>query len=139
MEVQRIGIIVLYVDCASYIPHIMMMLIPPLPHPIILIEPDLPTLLNEVATVIPGKWRVVGNLLNIPKGVLDGLERKYSSMDSFEHVLTEWNSRRCSPYTWDAIITVLKAPAIGEVALANKLAAKYGKNISCMCISFKSL
>ena len=50
-------------------------------------------------------------------------------MDCFERVLTEWNSRRCSPYTWDTIITVLQASAVGEVALANELAAKYGKHI----------
>ena len=100
-------------------------------HPlsILLIEPDLPTLLNEVAAVIPAKWRAVGNLLKVPKGVLDGMERQYSPLDSFERVLTEWNSRRCSPYSWGTIICVLKSPAIGEVALANELAAKYGKVI----------
>ena len=61
--------------------------------------------------------------------MLDGLKRQYSPTDCFERVLTEWNSRRCSPYTWDTIITVLQASAVGEVALANTLAAKYGKHI----------
>ena len=94
------------------------------------IEPDLPTLLNEVVAVIPGKWRQVGNLLKIPRGVLDAMGQQYSPMDCFEHVLTEWDSRRTSPYTWETIIDALQSKAVGENALATKLACTYGLSLS---------
>ena len=95
------------------------------------IEPDLPTLLNEVAAAIPAKWRQVGGQLKLPAGVLDGLEQQYSRpLDCFEHVLTEWERRRSSPYTWETLIAVLQSRVVGENGLATTLSATWGK-LSC--------
>ena len=90
--------------------------------------------MNDVAAVIPAKWRIIGIHLGIPIEILDTIQLQWAgqahyTMTCFARVLTEWNSRRCSPYTWDTIITVVQASAVGEVALANELAAKYGKHI----------
>lgn len=87
-------------------------------------------LMNDVASVIPAKWRVVGIQLELPSGTLDSIQQEHAGKPqadklSFETVLNMWKGLSKIPYTWVTIIDALKAPLIGENELAEKLKAKY--------------
>ena len=86
--------------------------------------------MNEIASVIPAKWRVVGIQLGLSAGTLDGIQSENGSMPnsclmSFEKVFTEWKQQHPKPYTWDTIIGVLRTPSVGEIALAEALCTKH--------------
>ena len=90
--------------------------------------------MNEIAAVIPSKWRAVGIQLSISKGTLDSIQNNHgwkpqTCLDSFEEVFGVWKDQAttgatCSPYTWQTMIDALKTPAVGEVALADSLEQK---------------
>ena len=91
--------------------------------------PQLDDLMNDVAAVIPAKWRLVGVQLKLSSGTLDEIQaqnvgRPYECILSFEQVFVKWRSLGTSPYTWETMINALCSPAVGEVELANKLNAK---------------
>ena len=91
--------------------------------------PNLDDLMNDVAAVIPAKWRLVGIQLKLPNGTLDEIQAQNARNPkecilSFEQVFAEWRSRGTSPYTWKTIINALCSAAVGEVKLANELNAK---------------
>ena len=83
---------------------------------------DLADLMNEVAAVIPSKWRAVGIQLRLSPGTLDSIQshKPQACQDSFREVFTNWMSGGDSQYTWPTIIDALKTPAVGEVELAQK-------------------
>ena len=98
--------------------------------------PETPELLNEVAAVIPAKWRAVGTMLKVPSGMLDAIQAQghgapNAGLHCFGYMLEEWRSRRTCPYTWDTLISVLRSTSVGEVALAEKLAKTHGKYGVC--------
>ena len=91
---------------------------------------DLGDLMNDVAAVIPAKWRLVGVQLKLPTGTLDEIQAQNSGRPdeckhSFEQVFTRWRSLGTSPYTWKTMIGALCSPAVGEEKLANKINTKY--------------
>ena len=87
-------------------------------------EPKLPDLMNEVAAVIPSKWKDVGLQLGLEHGVLGGIrgEASHCYMDVF----TRWKSQRSTthPYTWLTIVQVLQTRAVGEERLADEIRNK---------------
>ena len=90
--------------------------------------PNLGDLMNDVAAVIPAKWRLVGVQLKLPNGTLDEIQdqnagRPYQCILSFEQVFAKWRSLGTSLYTWKTMINALRSPAVGEVTLANELNA----------------
>ena len=92
--------------------------------------PDLDDLMNDVAAVIPAKWRLVGVQLKLPNGTLDDIQAENAGRPglcklSFEQVFTKWRSLGTSPYTWETMIKALSSPAVEEVTLADKLKAKH--------------
>ena len=95
------------------------------------VGPQLKDLMNDIAAVIPAKWKDVGIQLNLPTGILDSIQshncrEPNSHLKSFEHVFVEWSKQDSeSTYTWTHIIAILRKPAIGENDLAYKLTAKY--------------
>ena len=97
--------------------------------------PNLDELMNDVAAVIPAKWRFVGVQLKLPKGTLDEIQaqnagRPDDSKHSFEQVFDRWRSLGTSPYTWMTMINALRSPAVGEVTLANELNTKIHVSIA---------
>eukprot|EP00731_Ephydatia_muelleri_P014861 Em0008g581a len=83
-------------------------------------------LMNDVAAVIPAKWRLVGVQLKLPNGTLDEIQAQNAGRPdqcilSFEQMFAKWRSLGTSPYTWETMINTLCSPAVGEVKLANKL------------------
>ena len=92
--------------------------------------PKLTDLMNDVAAVIPSKWRLVGIQLELSSGTLDNIQdenagRPDRNLHSFEQVFTEWEKLKTRPHTWDTIISALRAPAVGELKLAHKVYNKY--------------
>eukprot|EP00731_Ephydatia_muelleri_P038873 Em0959g1a len=91
--------------------------------------PNLGDLMNDVAAVIPAKWRLVGVQLKLPNGTLDEIQAQNTGRPdecilSFEQVFATWRSLGTSLYTWKTVINALRSPAVGEVTLANELNAK---------------
>ena len=91
---------------------------------------NLGDLMNDVAAVIPAKWRLVGVQLKLPNGTLDEIQAQNAGQPdrcklSFEQVFAKWRSLGTSLYTWETMIKALSSPAVGEVTLADKLNAKY--------------
>ena len=86
--------------------------------------------MNEIASVIPAKWRHVGIQLGLSPGNLDNIQGQNAgkpdpNLESFEKVFTQWKLLIPSPYTWSTIISVLQTPAVGEARLADSLAMKH--------------
>ena len=95
-------------------------------------SPSLSDLMNDVAAVIPAKWKIVGIQLGLSSATLDSILIQNagmpgSNMQAFEQVFVEWQRQGHSPYTWGTIIAALKAPALGEDALANDLEVKFAE------------
>ena len=87
--------------------------------------------MNDVAAVVPAKWRFVGIQLKVPQRDLDDIQsqmagRPNSNLHAFEVMLAKW-STIIPPglYTWSTIIGALETPSVGEVALAAELKTKY--------------
>ncbi|KAL5491465.1 hypothetical protein EMCRGX_G016755 [Ephydatia muelleri] len=92
-------------------------------------------LMNDVAAVIPAKWRLVGVQLKLPNGTLDEIQAQNAGRPdqcilSFEQMFAIWRSLGTSPYTWETLINTLRSPAVGEVKLANKLNTKMHVSIA---------
>ena len=93
-------------------------------------SPELTDLMNDVAAVIPAKWRSVGVQLKLSDGTLDGIQNQNARTPdcckhSFEQVFTEWRKQKTSPHTWQTIINALRAPAVSELELASRISTKY--------------
>ena len=95
------------------------------------VGPRLKDLINDIAAVIPAKWRHVGIQLGISTGILDSIQSQNCRepnphLKSFEQMFVEWSKQDSeSAYTWTYIIAILRTPAIGESNLADNLTAKY--------------
>ena len=89
-------------------------------------EPKLLDLMNEVAAVIPSKWRDIGLQLGLSQGVLEGIATisPRSTNLCYSNVFTLWENQNSYPYTWSTIVEVLQAPAVGEETLATKIKSK---------------
>ena len=81
--------------------------------------------MNKVAAEIPGKWRDVGLQLGVDHGVLQRIAT-ISQGDTnlcYSNVFTQWKNQTSTthPYTWSILVQALKAPAVGEERLADKI------------------
>ena len=89
------------------------------------IEPKLPNLMNEVAAVIPDKWRDIGIHLGLSHRVLEGIATisPRNTNLCYSNVFTLWENQNSTthPYTWSTIVKVLQAPSVGEEKLAIKI------------------
>ena len=84
--------------------------------------------MNEVAAAIPGKWRDVGLQLGVDQSILEGIA-SISQGDTnlcYSNVFTRWKNQTSTthPYTWSTLVQALKAPAVGEERLADKIRNK---------------
>ena len=89
-------------------------------------KPELSDLMNEVAAIIPGKWRDVGLQLGVDKGVLDGIAHSSPENNNlcYTDVFTRWMNLTTHQYTWLKVVQVLESPAVGEKRLADKIKNK---------------
>ena len=89
--------------------------------------PQLPDLMNEVAAHIPNKWRELGIELQLTPSELDcfSVASLGDMLRCFSSVFTVWKNRMSrDPYSWLTVIEALRAPAVGENRLAQKLSDK---------------
>ena len=93
-------------------------------------EPELRKLMNEVAAKIPGKWRDVGLQLGVDHEVLERIATINLGDTNlcYSNVFTRWKTQNSAmhPYTWSTIVQALKAPAVGEERLADKISVMLG-------------
>ena len=83
-------------------------------------------LFSQAAT----KWRMIGHLLKIPPGSLDGIGHDYRTADdALSAVFTVWSRTLCSPYSWKTILKVLATDAVGHRRLANDIARRLPSKI----------
>ena len=84
-------------------------------------------LANHVATAIPNKWKQVAYQLELTRGEIDTIKTNESSdNERFMAVMEQWERSAKLPYTWETLITALKAPAVEEAKLAIKI-----QNVFC--------
>ena len=81
--------------------------------------------MNEVAAVIPVKWRSFGIQLNIQTGKLDDIGSKYENQEAFGKVYDLWESTMTKPVTWTTVTDILKETSLSELSLSTKLSDKY--------------
>ena len=82
--------------------------------------------MNEVAAIIPNEWRQVGLQLGLTENELDciSIATHERPLNCFSSVFHYWKDKTTKPFTWEALIQVLEAPAIAEMRLAKKLRNK---------------
>ena len=87
-------------------------------------EPELPDLINEVATEIPSKWKDVGLQLGLGHGVLRGIGGEASHC--YMEVFTRWKNQKSTMYpcTWSTLVHILQTRAVGEEKLADEIRNK---------------
>ena len=72
-----------------------------------------------------GKWKMIGLLLNVPAGSLDGIKRDSpTAHDALSTVFMFWSKTTCSPYSWKIILKVLATDLVGHRRLANDIARR---------------
>ena len=96
-------------------------------------EPELSDLMNEVAAEIPNKWIDVGLQLGLTWGVLKGIDTISQSDTNlcYSNVFTQWKNQTSTthPYTWSTLVQALKAPAVGEQRLADKIKSELSDHL----------
>ena len=93
-------------------------------------EPELPDLMNEVASKVSAKWKEISIQLGLTLN-----DQKYfmeltlgDPKQCFTFVFTVWKSRATRPYTWSTVIQALESPAVDEMRLAQELRTKLQSN-----------
>ena len=83
--------------------------------------------MNEVASQIPTKWREVGCELGLSAEELNviEIERRGIMSRCFSDVFEKWRNKGTPPYTWESIITALRAPLVDQIRLAETLQKQF--------------
>ena len=94
-------------------------------------EPEFPELMNEVAAVIPDKWKDVGLQLGLDPSVLNAIDSntRGNTNHAYSAIFDSWKKLNPSKhaYTWSTVVRVLQTPAVGEKKLADKIKDKVTK------------
>ena len=90
--------------------------------------PKLKDLMDALYHKVADKWKMIGVLLEIPKGKLAGIAEKYRGdpHKSLVEMLETWLERVDPPVTWAAIIDAVEF--LGEEQLGKELREKYTTN-----------
>ena len=88
-------------------------------------KPQLKELIDALYHKIADKWKMIGVLLEIPKGKLAGIAEKYQCdpHKCLVEMLEIWLERVHPPVTWTAIIDTVEF--LGEEQLGKELRDKY--------------
>ena len=90
--------------------------------------PKLKDLMDALYHKVADKWKMIGVLLEIPKGKLAGIAEKYRGdpHKCLVEMLETWLERVDPPATWAAIIDAVEF--LGEEQLGKELREKYTTN-----------
>lgn len=70
-------------------------------------------------------WYILGIKLKVPESTLDAIETDHRTVRRATlAMLKTWKRTGCSPYTWKTLLVALASNAVGQRALADKIAAK---------------
>ena len=88
-------------------------------------KPHFKDLMDALYYKVADKWRMIGVLLEIPKGKLAGIAEKYQDNphSCFVEMLDTWLEQVDPPATWAAIIEAVEF--LGEEQLGKELRQKY--------------
>ena len=88
-------------------------------------KPQLKDLMDALYHKVADKWKMIGVLLEIPKGKLAGIAEKYQRdpHNCLVEMLETWLERVHPPATWAAIIDAVEF--LGEEQLGQELRDKY--------------
>ena len=96
-------------------------------------KPELKDLLDALYHQVADKWKILGVLLEIPKGTLASIEASYlDPRKCLLEMLETWLNQVHPPPTWAAIID--SVDFLGEKQLGNKLRHKYLLNTPCTAV-----
>ena len=89
-------------------------------------EPQLPDLMNEVASKVPAKWKQISIQLELTPSDQECFMASTPNdpLQCFTSVFRVWKSRAIRPYTWSTVIKALESSAVDEVRLAQELRTK---------------
>ena len=89
---------------------------------------------SKLFSQAPIKWRMIGNLLKVPSGSLDGIGHdSRTADDALSAVFTVWSRTLCSPYSQKTILNVLATDAVHHRILANDIVCRLsGKIEDCI-------
>ena len=77
------------------------------------------------------KWSSIGIQLNLSPDELDIIRADSNgAVECLTGVLRKWQSKTDPLPTWKAVIEALKAPALGEAVLANKLEERFTPRVA---------
>ena len=88
-------------------------------------KPQLKELIDALYHKVADKWKMIGVLLEIPKGKLAGIAEKYQCdpHKCLVEMLETWLERVHPPVTWTAIIEAVEF--LGEEQLRKELRDKF--------------
>ena len=86
--------------------------------------PKLKDLYNLITPEYAAHWKVIGTLLDIKKGILDGIERNFPNKVEWccNELLDKWLERDTNA-TWKKLIEVIDSPAVAASIAANTTVA----------------
>ena len=85
-------------------------------------EPDFHELYSKVICEVATKWLTIGLELQLSTRELNEIDADNTRVaQKCYEVFQQWRRRETRPFTWGTVIHVLKSPAVGEPALAERL------------------
>ena len=89
-------------------------------------EPELPDLMNEVASKVPAKWKQISIQLGLTPSDQECFMASSPNdpIQCFTSVFRVWKNRATRLYTWSTVIDALESPAVDEMRLAHELRMK---------------
>ena len=91
-------------------------------------ELSLQLFLENVASVIPGKWYLMGTELDLRMGTIRAIAaEEQENLQRFAKVFDHWqkNPTPQRPFCWDTVVKVLRSSDVNEPELANKIAKDF--------------
>ena len=88
--------------------------------------PAMSVLANQVAAVIPDKWKKVAVQLELSRGDIRAIQKdEDDSSDRFMAVMDHWKQSLSKPFTWATLVSALRSPYVNETRLADELNRKF--------------
>ena len=90
-------------------------------------HPHLWDLMNEIAAVIPHKWKDVAVQLLLPEEKISSIEcsNNRNANHCYMDVFALWESRSSLPYTWETLMKILVLRAVDYPELKQRVIAKF--------------
>ena len=91
---------------------------------VLILEPKIQDLMNDVASFITAKWQEMGIQLGLQQNDLDTIQLCSNVPNTcFQNVFGLWKQKQCSEYSWTTICTALTS--MNEHRLASTIKEKY--------------